>query len=690
MGPDGPLVTAIVRDVSDRRRAEAELRANQRRLLEAEQLARVGSWEWDIPGNRVIWTDQLYRIYGLEPQSIEPTYERFLGYVHPDDRASVQARNEKAFSDHEPFEDVKRVIREDGTEILMRTQGDVICDEHGAPIRMIGVCEDVTAEHQAQRTRAMLASIVQSSGDAIHAVDRHGVITSWNPAAEALYGRTEAEMLGASIDWLLAAEHVEQDRLALQRVLRDATVERYETQRMRPDGTTVDVALTLSPISAPDGDVVGASVIARDITERKRMEHRLRYLADHDPLTDLMNGRRFLDELRTRVKDAARYGDTGAVLAFDLDGFKDVNDTHGHAAGDALIRSIAHRLRNRLRETDVLARIGGDEFVVLITHTDEVEPEHVARELMHTVRPHRLLVGGPPVRTTPSVGLARFGEHATTAEDVLARADRALYLAKQRGRDCITLADDEEEGASQRGWAPRLREAIDAGRLLLHVQPIMHLATGRIDRYEALVRLAGTDGPILPGAFIGAAERLGLIHDIDVWVLREAISLLAHHPDITLEVNVSGRNVGDHGLPGLIGDELRRTGVDPRRLVIEITETAAIANMDDARRFADEISALGCGFALDDFGAGFGSFAYLKHLPADLLKIDGEFIAGPRSEVDELIVESIVRIARQLGKETVAEYVGDAETVESLRQAGVDYAQGFHIGRPFDAGELGA
>lgn len=683
-GPEGPLTTAIVRDVTEQRRAEAELRANQRRLLEAEQLARVGSWEWDIPNNRVSWTDQLYRIYGLEPQSIEPTYERFLGYVHPDDRAEVQARNEKAFADHLPFEDVKRVIRADGREILMRTKGDVVCDETGAPLRMLGVCEDVTAELQAERTRAMLASIVQSSGDAIYGVDRRGVLTSWNAAAEALYGHPEDEMLGAPAAQLWAQD----GRVALERVLRDGVVERFEGRRERPDGSAVDIALTLSPISGADGTVTGASVIARDITERRRMERRLRYLADHDPLTDLLNGRRFQEELRARLAEADRYGLPGAVLALDLDNLKDVNDTHGHGAGDALIRSLAHRLRDRLRETDVLARVGGDELTVLLTHTDAAESELVARTLLDAVREHRLIVDGQAVRTTTSIGLTTFGGAPTTAEDVLSRADRALYRAKQGGRDCIVTADASSDATPERGWAPRLRDAIDAGRLLLHLQPIMDLRTGTVDRYEALVRLDGPDGPVPPGAFIGVAERLGLIREIDTWVLRHAIAVLARHPDITLEVNVSGRNVGDHELPRIIDRELRAAGVDPRRLVIEITETAAIANMDDARRFADEIAALGCGFALDDFGAGFGSFAYLKHLPADVLKIDGDFVAGPRSAVDVLIVESIVRIAKQLGKATVAEYVEDAATMESLRAAGVDYAQGFHVGRPFPAADL--
>lgn len=687
-GPDGPLVTAIVRDVTDRRRVEDDLRVSRRRLLEAEQLARVGSWEWDIPNDVVVWSDQLYRIYGLQPQSLEPSYERFLEYVHPEDRDSVNARNQKAFGDHQPFEDVKRVVRADGVEILMRTQGDVVCDDQGAPIRMIGVCEDVTAERRAQETRAVLASIVQSSGDAIHAVDRAGRVTSWNPAAEALFGYAETDILGRVATHLLPSDVADQDREALARVLESGVAERYECRRRRRDGTQVDVSLTLSPITA-DGAVTGASVITRDISERKRLEQQLRYLADHDPLTGLINGRRFEDELRARVADAVRYQDSGAVLALDLDGFKDVNDSHGHAAGDALIRSITERLRDRLRETDTIARIGGDELAVLLRRTTPQGAMGVAQVLLDAVREHRLLLDGRIVRTTTSIGLVTFDGACTEADGLLPEADRALYAAKQAGRDRIVAAAAmSADEVPQRGWALRLREAIDAGGLLLHVQPILDLTSGEISRYEALVRPSGPDGPIPPGAFIGTAERLGLMHDIDAWVLRESIEVLALHPGIDLEVNVSGRSVGDHDLPRLVQRELVRTGVDPSRLIIEITETAAIANMDDARRFADEIMALGCSFALDDFGAGFGSFAYLKHLPSDLLKIDGDFIRTPRSHADELIVQSIVGIARALGKQTLAEYVGDQETLDVLRGLGVDYAQGFFIGRPFPVEDL--
>jgi EAL domain-containing protein (putative c-di-GMP-specific phosphodiesterase class I) len=281
-----------------------------------------------------------------------------------------------------------------------------------------------------------------------------------------------------------------------------------------------------------------------------------------------------------------------------------------------------------------------------------------------------------------------FDASATGGEDVLAAADDRMYAAKDAGRNCVVVDEPGDTRPLRRGRGQQLRDALADDQLCLHLQPILDLRSGKVTRHEALVRMNSPTGLLPPGAFIGVAERLGLIHAVDVWVLRASIALLAEHPDLMLEVNVSGRSVGDASLPALIERELTANAVDPARLILEITETAAIANMDDARRFADALGELGCSFALDDFGAGFGSFYYLKHLPADILKIDGDFIAGPRSHIDELVIQSIVRIARELGKHTVAEYVGDEETVRALREWGVDFAQGFHIGRPFPAEEL--
>ena len=444
-----------------------------------------------------------------------------------------------------------------------------------------------------------------------------------------------------------------------------------------------------------DGDeVTGAVITFNDITERKRFESQLRYLADHDPLTGLFNRRHFEAELGRQVTYANRRAPAGAALLLDLDNFKYVNDTLGHHAGDDLIRSIAGVLRGRLRETDVVARLGGDEFAVLLTDADAAKAEGVAADLAEAVRRNVITVGDRPVRVTASIGVAPLRRRELTATEVLIEADIAMYQAKEAGRDrCAVYAPEAARRvgvAAGLTWVERIRRALDEDLFVLYAQPILNLASGRMSHVELLLRMRGEDGEVvLPGAFLPPAERFGLIQEIDRWVVRQAIQLIADRRDHGQEletlvaINLSGRSVGDPGLPELIEHELATHGVAAASLVFEVTETAAIANMEEARRFADRLAKVGCSLALDDFGAGFGSFYYLKYLPLDYLKIDGDFVANlPRSPVDQRMVKAMVDVARGLGMKTIAEFVGDEPTLEMLQELGVDYAQGFHIGRP--------
>jgi EAL domain-containing protein (putative c-di-GMP-specific phosphodiesterase class I) len=312
------------------------------------------------------------------------------------------------------------------------------------------------------------------------------------------------------------------------------------------------------------------------------------------------------------------------------------------------------------------------------------------------VRRQALVAGGQRLRITTSVGLALFDGSAAEGEDLLADADLAMYEAKESGRDRYAVYTQERQAHAQARftWAERIRRALERDLFVLHAQPILNVAEGRVSQYELLLRMQdGVGGLPRPGAFLPTAERFGLITEIDRWVVKNAINLIASHRaagnSLRLEVNLSAKSLGDDQLPQLIEHELAATSIDPASLILEITETAAISNMEEARDFAERLVALGCRFALDDFGAGFGSFFYLKYLPIDLLKIDGDFIHSLASSVtDQLVVKAIVSIAHGLGVKTVAEFVGDDDTLDLLRSYGVDYAQGFHVGRPRPASEL--
>ncbi len=445
-----------------------------------------------------------------------------------------------------------------------------------------------------------------------------------------------------------------------------------------------------------DEDLVLLNVV--DVSERRRYQDRLAYLVDHDVLTGLASRRRFDDELTRHLDRCRRYGPAGAVLLLDLDNFKQVNDTLGHGAGDQLLISIGDVLRRSVRRSDVVARMGGDEFAILLADGDHAAAAGVAAVVVDRVASHAATLDGVHRRVSASVGVVTFRAAMDHAVDIMALADMTMYEAKEAGRNQYAVLPEGDTRLPRLGarlqWQSRMEEALETDRFVLLLQPLMNLHTGEIESAEALLRLRGEDGELIPPSrFLYIAERSELITRIDEWVVERGIALLAQVrevvPDFRLEVNLSGHSIGSSSLEGRITEALARHRVPADALVLEITETVAVADVGLARQFAQRMAALGCKFALDDFGAGFGSFYYLKHLVFDYVKIDGEFVASVHnSMVDRTIMRSIVGIARDLGKQTVAEFVSEPEILEVVKAEGVDYAQGYLIGKPESVDEL--
>jgi diguanylate cyclase (GGDEF)-like protein len=408
---------------------------------------------------------------------------------------------------------------------------------------------------------------------------------------------------------------------------------------------------------------------------QRRLEQELRDRADHDPLTGLVNRRRFGEELERELRLSSRTNSSGAVLVCDLDHFKVINDTMGHAAGDAVLRRTASALKERLRCTDIAARLGGDEFALLLPHTSEADAVAVARDI-------QAAVADPSARPAVgmSIGVAAFaGGNGWAGDDLLGAADGALYEAKHSGRGSVVTS--RETGAATRTWIDRIRRALDEDGLVLHSQPIVDLQTGRILREELLVRMLGDDGEIIPpGAFLPTAERFDFIQQIDAWMLAAGLELASSGRAVN--VNVSARTLQDSRFIDSI-EAVARAGVDPSLVTIEITETSAISNMDRLSDLAKRLAALGCGLALDDFGTGFATFTYLKHLPISCIKIDRDFVKDLAGDhTDQRMIRAIVEIARASGQTTVAEGVEDVVSLDLLRRYGVDCAQGYYLARP--------
>jgi diguanylate cyclase (GGDEF)-like protein len=453
------------------------------------------------------------------------------------------------------------------------------------------------------------------------------------------------------------------------------------------------IAAVLKKLDDGDREVVVAA-----LQRAARTEAELRYLADHDSLTGLLDRRRFRAELDQYVSFSARYGGRGAVMIVDIDGLKAINDSLGHHAGDNLIRQVAEVMRERVRATDIVARLSGDEFAILMPQTDVEGAMQLGEDLRAQVA-DSVQPTSDSEAATISVGITMFGggEKGTGSEAVLVAADQAMYAAKEGGRNQIALFRDPSEPQRdperRQTTVARIRDAITDDRLSLHTQPIRSLASGGIERYELLLRMTSEDGELLPAAsFIEAAERSGMVQELDRWVVGRALELLAKREregaPLSLHVNISGASLTDVSVLEFIERRLDEGGVDPSSCTFEITETANVHDYEAAGGFADRLTDFGCQVAIDDYGAGFGPFHYLKRIPFDLIKIDGSFVRDmPRSDADQLTVQAIVQIARGLGKTTIAEYVQDDQTTEMLREYGVDMAQGFHLGRPMGLDE---
>jgi diguanylate cyclase (GGDEF)-like protein/PAS domain S-box-containing protein len=666
-------------------------------LDDVQRLVKLGSWERDLKTGSYHWSDEMFRLHGYQPQSFRPTPTSAEQRMHPGDVPKRRRWLEALLATPGiELAETFRLNMPNGDERVVRAVARHLPAQNGASERIVGTLQDVTDDIRARHAQALLGQIVESTSDAIYTLDQDGRITSWNPSAERLFGYSAQEAIGASIE-LLLPRTLDEDgrRIRLDRVRRlldeDGVSEEFEDRRRHKDGRLVDVLIVGSSLRDFQGGVIGLVASVRDISERRRTEARVAHLANHDPVTGLFNRKRFEEAVSETLARVRHERVEGAVIMLDLDYFKFVNEAFGHSTGDALVAVIARALAGRLRETDVLARLGGDEFGVLCAPIDNLDAERLGADVLETVRSQAIAIGDQSVRVTASVGICAFGAGTTTVEELLADVDHATYESKEAGRNRVTMHGDQSRASRRRlrsGIEQRLRHALTHDEFELHVQPIVTLQSGGTESCEVLVRMRRDGELIFPGHFLPAAARLGLTREIDHWVIDHALELAAVHPELTFFVNLSGQTIDDDGLDLFIAERAAAHACDPSRLVFELTETAAVGNISRARELASKLAELGCRFAIDDFGAGFSTFYYLKHFPADFIKIDGEFVSGPRSPTDDLVIESIVRIAANLGKRTIAEFVADEETMERMCELGVDLAQGYYFSKPFPSAQL--
>ncbi|MBA1241938.1 EAL domain-containing protein [Pseudomonas japonica] len=551
-----------------------------------------------------------------------------------------------------------------------------------------------------ERAQVTLASI----GDGVIATDVTGAIAYMNPAAEQLTHWKAEQAAGLPLAALfnLLDENAEQDSFTLiERILGGQLKGGSEHAKLiqRLDGSTVSVTLVGAPIRT-EGRISGAVLVLHDMTQERQYIANLSWQASHDALTGLANRREFEQRLEQALARMASGKGRHSLMFLDLDQFKLVNDTCGHAAGDELLRHICAVLASGLRETDTLARLGGDEFGVLLEDCPPEQAERIAEYLRESVHSLHFVWKGRPFMTSVSIGLVHLNLLPATLELSLRAADMACYMAKEKGRNRVQVyhADDSEVSTrfGEMAWIQRLRMALEEDRFTLYAQEIALLGNERhggshARHVEILLRLHDESGRmILPDTFIPAAERYGLMTALDRWVvksvfgiIRQAMDQGGDEPLAICAINLSGISIGDDDFLDYLREQFRRFAIAPHLICFEITETSAISNLGSAIRFINELKALGCLFSLDDFCAGMSSFAYLKHLPVDFLKIDGSFVKDMLDDpINRAMVEVINHIGHVMGKRTIAEFVETPLIEQALMEIGVDYAQGYLIERP--------
>ena len=554
---------------------------------------------------------------------------------------------------------------------------------------------------QLERERAQIT--LESIGDGVITTDVEGAIVYMNPAAESLTHWKTGQASGLPLAALfnLLDEDDRRDSSALiEHILSGrlggGTASNKLIQRL--DGSTVSVNLVGTPIRT-DGVISGAVLVLHDMTQERQYLANLSWQAAHDPLTGLVNRSAFELRLAGLLDNAETRTGNHCLMFLDVDQFKLVNDTSGHSAGDQLLRDLCRVLPEGLREGDTLARLGGDEFGILLMDCPATEAHAIAEVLRRSVQDLHFVWQGRPFVTTVSIGLVHLGSTPLTLEASLRAADMACYMAKEKGRNRIQVYHPDDSELSTRSgemaWIQRLHVALDENRFCLYAQEIAALKTNGHDgmrHIEILLRLRDESGRMIsPDSFIPAAERYGLMTTLDRWVVRNVFKLIAQcaidghpeRPQALCAINLSGTSIGDDAFLEYLKLQFQTFAVAPELICFEITETSAIANLDSAIRFIEELKALGCRFSLDDFCSGMSSFAYLKHLPVDYLKIDGSFVRDMLDNpVNRAMVQVINNIGHVMGKRTIAEFVETEHIERVLKEIGVDYAQGYLIGRP--------
>ncbi|ABK44728.1 diguanylate cyclase/phosphodiesterase with PAS/PAC sensor(s) [Magnetococcus marinus MC-1] len=662
-------------------------------LENAQSVAKIGSWHWDMQKDNLHWSKELVRLLGLEGDTSHASYSTYLELIHPDDRAKINrqmAAVTRGMQDR--FEADHRIICHKSGELLhIHALGIVSRDSRGVPSQMVGTLQDVTRRKMAEEGLVLAKMIFDNAGEAIVITDAQGDITDVNPAYQRIMGYTRDEIVGQNPSILKSGRHDEQFYEQMWNEMLSEGHWQGEIWDRRKSGEIFPKWLTIDAIRDEQGVISNFVGLFMDITQQKETEEQLEKLAYYDPLTELPNRALFRDRLEQEMRLSARGGKSLGLFFIDLDRFKYVNDSLGHDKGDDLLIQVAGRIKHHLRTSDTVARLGGDEFTVILPGIEQTnDVARIAGAIVKSLgevfvlQGHEVFIGG-------SIGIAMHPDDGEDYETLTKHADTAMYRAKEEGRGTYKFftSDMNEINGRRLSLERALRQAVECNQLTLHYQPKVDVKQCRITGMEALVRWNHPEqGLVSPVDFIPIAEETGLIITIGEWVMQQAcmdakrLARSSRHP-LQVAINLSAKQFQDALLVAKLERSLQQSGLAPELLEVEITESLAMGDVNRTIEQIGELRALGVKVSIDDFGTGYSSLSYLKKLPLNALKIDKSFIQDLYLDSDDTaIVSSILSMASALGLSVVAEGVENQAQIHFLCEKECPTIQGYFFSKP--------
>lgn len=659
-------------------------------FMQAQALANIGHWELDLIKNSLYWSDEVYRIFGLEPQEFGATYEAFLRYIYPEDIEMVNSIYMLSIKEKHGYYVEHRIVRENGEVGFVEERCEHEFDEDGNPIKSVGTVHDITRRKNAENELILASAVFEKMNDGVLITDEKQQIVTINSAYGAISGYVIEEIIGKTPNTFSSGWH---DKVFYQNLWNELNQNGQwsgEIIDRRKNGELYTAELSIIAMHSKDGKLTNYISIFNDISEKKQKESLIHNLAYFDALTNLPNRVLFQERVMNKIPALQRNSKKMALFFIDMDNFKNINDTFGHFTGDKFLIEVAKSIKEILREQDTLARLGGDEFTVILEDVESVlDIGFVAEKIIERFKAP-IIIESREFYTGASIGISIYPDDGTTYEELVKAADTAMYQVKESGKNSYQFyTQSMNEKITERSLIENdLRSAINKHELFLEYQPKVNLQTKKVYGMEALVRWNHPDvGLIRPDKFIGISEETGQISQIGLWVAREAISdTKALHDEgskLIISINVSSKQLNDDAFIDDICAIANDIGLDKSYIELEITESHIMKNVDKSLSILNALYERGFKLSIDDFGTGYSSLSYLKKLPAKTIKIDRSFVLDiDKDEDDRSIVAAIIAMARSLGKDVIAEGSETQGHIDALKFLNCNQIQGYYFSKP--------